>query len=57
MNIDNGTDEDLEEGTIVVIKAQGTVVEKGSNFITVETADGDEIDVRDSSMWFVEVIR
>lgn len=56
MNIDNGTSEDLREGTAVVIKAQAQVVEVGSNFVIVGTEDGDEVEISGGSMWFIEII-
>lgn len=56
MNIDNGTSESLVEDTAVVIKIQGRIVEKGSNYVTVLTEDDDEIDITDSSTWFIELI-
>ena len=56
MNIDNFTDKELTEGSEVLIKIQASVIEQGSNYITVETEDGDEITISDGSTWFIEVL-
>lgn len=57
MNIDNGTSEDLKEGMEITISVERTVriIEVGSNYITVETDDGDEVDITDGSDWFITI--
>jgi hypothetical protein len=56
MNIDNGTSDDLKEGMEITISQIVSVVEIGGNYITVETEDGDEIDITDSSNWWVRIL-
>lgn len=55
MNIDNGTGDDLTEGREVIISQRVVIVERGGNYITVETGDGDELDISESSDWFIEI--
>lgn len=55
MNIDNGTIEDLEEGTEVTISINATVLEVGSNYIDVDLGYGDELTISEGSDWFIEI--
>lgn len=57
MNIENGTSDEFYEGQEIVISRQVKIIEIGGNYVTVESEDGDEYDITDSSDWFVEILR
>lgn len=53
MNIENGTSADLKEGMEITISQRVKITDVGSNYVTVEDEDGDEIDVTDASDWWI----
>ena len=55
MNIDGGTSEDLKEGMEVTISQNVFITEIGGNYIDVELDNGDELTIRDSDGWFIEL--